>query len=263
MATDATFITHIDADGRPLCRLRLHRAYPTVVKAAPYRGNGHWGTIEDFHPDDVDHDDRLGPSWEPTTPKTPAHGQRVSYLRVSTADQNLARQREAIGPVDREFIDKISGSSRANRAGLESAVAYLREGDTLVVASIDRLARSVIDLHRIIEEVTEKGAGVELVKESLRFSAGRTDPRDELMLNVMGAIAAFERSMIRERQREGIELAKARGVYRGSPRAMTDAQVDEARRRIAAGETKASVARSMNVGRATLYRYLNATPIEA
>ena len=193
-----------------------------------------------------------------TETSTTPPGQRVAYLRVSTTDQNLDRQREAVGTCDAEFSDHISGSSRAGRDGLAQALNYLRAGDVLVVSSIDRLARSVIDLHRIIEEVTEKGAGVELVKESLRFSAGRTDPRDELMLNVMGAIAAFERATIRERQREGIELAKARGAYRGSPRAMTDAQVDEARRRIAAGETKAGVARDLKIGRATLYRYLAA-----
>lgn len=187
----------------------------------------------------------------------PAPSQRVSYLRVSTADQNVARQREAIGPVDREFIDKISGSSRANREGLESAMAYLREGDMLFVASIDRLARSVSDLVTLVDEITSKGAGITFVKEAMVLSPGAHDPRDELLLGLLAVIAQFERALILERQREGIELAKARGVYRGSPRAMTDDMVAEARRRIAAGETKTAVARAMGIGRTTLYEYLN------
>ncbi len=185
-------------------------------------------------------------------------GQRVAYVRVSSADQNVDRQREAIGDVDREFIDRISGSSRTRREGLAACIAYLRDGDVLAVASIDRLARSTKDLLDIIEEVTGKGAGVEFLKEGMTFSPGARDPRDELMLTVMGAIAAFERAMIRERQAEGIAIAKAEGRYRGAPRAMTAEMVAEARRRIAAGETKASVARDMGVGRATLYRYLSA-----
>ncbi|MDK8768946.1 recombinase family protein [Corynebacterium freneyi] len=194
-----------------------------------------------------------------TSAVQPPPGQRVAYLRVSSAGQNVARQREAVGAVDAEFIDHVSGSTRSDRTELARAMDYLRAGDTLIVASIDRLARSTRDLHHIVEEIQAKGAGVEFVKESLHFSpGGGTDPRDQLMLTVMGAIAAFERDLIRERQAEGIAAAKARGAYRGAPRAMTAEMVTEARRRIAAGETKAAVARDLKIGRATLYRYLRA-----
>lgn len=185
-------------------------------------------------------------------------GQRVSYIRVSSTDQNPARQREAVGRVDREFLDMISGRSTSGRTGLAEALTYLRAGDELVVASIDRLARSLYDLRQIVDKVVERGAAVHFVKEHMRFSPEAVDPRDTLMFSMLGAFAEFERALIRERQADGIAVAKAKGKYRGAPRAMTAEMVTEARRRIAAGETKTAIARDMGVGRQTLYRYLRA-----
>ena len=191
-------------------------------------------------------------------PVTTPPGQRVSYIRVSSTDQNPARQREAVGRVDREFLDMISGRSTSGRTGLAEALTYLRAGDELVVASIDRLARSLYDLRQIVDKVVERGATVHFVKEHMRFSPEAVDPRDTLMFSMLGAFAEFERALIRERQADGIAVAKAKGKYRGAPRAMTAEMVTEARRRIAAGETKAAIARDMGVGRQTLYRYLRA-----
>lgn len=190
----------------------------------------------------------------PMVEKTP--GQRVSYVRVSSADQHVDRQRESIGHVDREFMDKISARSRKDRQGLEECLAYLRAGDTLVVASIDRLARSLVDLQQLISQITAKGASVEFLKENLSFSSEKSDPRAQLMLGVLGSFAEFERSIIRERQAEGIALAKKAGKYTGRKKALTAEQVVDAQARVAAGESKTQIAEDLGVARATLYRAL-------
>lgn len=121
-------------------------------------------------------------------------------MRVSSADQNLARQREAIGDVDREFIDELSAHSRTARPSLEACIAYLRDGDTLKVTSIDRLARSLVDLRELIDDITGKEATGEFLNEGLTFSPGISDPRSTLLLGVLGSFAEFERALIRERQ---------------------------------------------------------------
>lgn len=183
-------------------------------------------------------------------------GQCFSYIRVSSTDQNLGRQRESVGPVDKEFVDELSARSRADRPGLERCLDYLRDHDELRVASIDRLARSLVDLRSIIDQATEKGATVHFVKENLTFEKGASDPRATLMLGILGSFAEFERSIIRERQAEGIALAKKAGKYKGRRRALTPAQVEQARSRAEAGESKVSIARDLGVGRSTLYRAL-------
>lgn len=207
----------------------------------------------------------MAPATTPTTElavPTPAalvptpKGQRFSYLRVSSTDQNLARQRAMIGAVDKEFIDELSARSRANRPGLDNCIDYLRDYDELYVASIDRLARSLVDLRGIIDQITAKGASVHFFKENLTFSKDSTDPRDTLMLSILGSFAEFERSIIRERQAEGIALAKKAGKYKGRKRALTPEKVEEARQRVAAGESKVAIAKDLGVGRATLYRAL-------
>ena len=186
------------------------------------------------------------------TPK----GQRFSYLRVSSTDQNLARQRAMIGDVTKEFIDELSARSRANRPGLDNCIDYLRDHDELYVASIDRLARSLVDLRGIIDQITAKGASVHFLKENLTFSKDSTDPRDTLMLSILGSFAEFECSIIRERQAEGIALAKKAGKYKGRKRAISPEDLEKARRRVAAGESKVAIAKDLGVGRATLYRAL-------
>lgn len=140
------------------------------------------------------------------------HGQRIGYIRVSTLDQNPDRQLEGV-QLSKVFIDKASGKD-TQRPQLEALLSYVREGDTLVVHSMDRLARNLDDLRRMVQQLTGRGVRIEFVKESLAFT-GEDSPMANLLLSVMGAFAEFERALIRERQREGISLAKQRGVYRG------------------------------------------------
>ncbi len=186
--------------------------------------------------------------------------QIVAYVRVSSADQNLDRQLETIGGVDRVFEEKISGGSRADRTALLDCIGYVRDGDVVRVASMDRLARSLADLRDIVDEITAKGASVEFVKEQQTYSRDTDDAIGRLMLNLLGAFAEFERTLIRERQREGIRIAKAAGKYKGRNRKLTDDQISEARRLISTGVPKTTVAQGLGIDRTTLYRML-ATPI--
>ena len=181
------------------------------------------------------------------------HDQRIGYVRVSSFDQNPQRQLEHI-PVDRLFTDKASGKD-TQRPELERLLAFVREGDTVVVHSMDRLARNLDDLRRLVYKLTERGVRIEFVKESLTFT-GEDSPMANLMLSVMGAFAEFERALIRERQREGIALVKQRGAYRGRRKALSQQQVAELHRRTAAGEQKAKFAREFGISRETLYQYL-------
>ncbi|HGM7187410.1 TPA: recombinase family protein [Pseudomonas aeruginosa] len=183
------------------------------------------------------------------------HGQRIGYIRVSTLDQNPDRQLEGV-QVSKVFIDKASGKD-TQRPQLEALLSYVREGDTLVVHSMDRLARNLDDLRRMVQQLTGRGIRIEFVKESLAFT-GEDSPMANLLLSVMGAFAEFERALIRERQREGISLAKQRGVYRGRKKALSDSQLEELRRRVEAREPKAALAREFGISRATLYEYLRA-----
>ena len=183
------------------------------------------------------------------------HGQRIGYVRVSSFDQNPERQLEQV-TVDRLFTDKASGKD-IQRPELERLLAFVREGDTVVVHSMDRLARNLDDLRRLVQGLTQRGVRIEFVKESLTFT-GEDSPMANLMLSVMGAFAEFERALIRERQREGIALAKQRGAYRGRKPALSNAEATELRRRAEAREPKAALAREFGISRATLYEYLRA-----
>ncbi|WP_372459543.1 recombinase family protein [Dietzia aurantiaca] len=189
----------------------------------------------------------------------------MAYVRVSAADQNVARQLEAVGECDQVYVEKQSARSRADRVKLAECIRYLRDGDELVVASMDRLARSLVDLKQIVGEITAKGASVEFVHERATYSAGAQDPRADLMLSLLGAFAEFERAIIRERQAEGIAIAKAKGKYKGRKRVLTDEQVAKAHARVEAGEGPSAIARDLGVGRSTLYRALQryAANIEA
>jgi DNA invertase Pin-like site-specific DNA recombinase len=180
-------------------------------------------------------------------------GQRVGYVRVSSFDQNPDRQLEAVS-VTRTYVDKASGKD-TQRPELDRLLTYVRDGDTVVVHSMDRLARNLDDLRRIVQDLTRRGVRIEFVKEGLTFT-GEDSPIAHLMLSVMGAFAEFERALLRERQREGIALAKQRGAYRGRKRSLNTEQIGEIKRRIAAGEQKARVARDMGISRETVYQYL-------
>ena len=182
-----------------------------------------------------------------------ATGTRVACIRVSTLDQNTERQLEAI-KLDKTFTDKASGKD-VHRPKLKAALDFLREGDTLVVHSMDRLARNVEDMLRMVRELTSEGIAVDFIKERLTFR-GKDAPMDTLMLTMLSAFAAFERSLIRERQREGIAIAKAKGVYKGRKRSLTSEQVKQVRAQVAAGTQKATIARDFGISRETLYQYL-------
>lgn len=180
-------------------------------------------------------------------------GQIVGYIRVSTFEQNTDRQLEGV-QLDKVFTDKASGKD-TKRPELELLIQYVREGDTVVVHSMDRLARNLDDLRQTVQKLTGQGIRIQFVKESLTFT-GEDSPMANLMLSVMGAFAEFERALIRERQREGIALAKQRGVYRGRKRSLSHSEIAEVRRRIEAGEKKAQIARDYGISRETLYQYL-------
>src|SRR5450631_2155710 len=177
------------------------------------------------------------------------HEKRVGYIRVSTLDQNTERQLEGV-KLDKVFTDKASGKD-TNRPQLQAALEYLREGDLLLAHSMDRLARSLDGLRKIVLDLTTRGVHVQFVKENLTFT-GEDSPMSNLLLSLLGAVAEFERSMIRERQREGIALAKKAGVYKGRRPSLTQQQVQEIRRRVGAGEQKAGLAIEFGVSRQTL-----------
>jgi DNA invertase Pin-like site-specific DNA recombinase len=186
-------------------------------------------------------------------------GQRIGYVRVSSFDQNPDRQLEHV-QVDRVFTDKASGKD-VQRPQLEALLGFVREGDTVVVHSMDRLARNLDDMRRLVQSLTKRGVRIEFAKEHLTFT-GEDSPMANLMLSVMGAFAEFERALIRERQREGIALAKQRGAYRGRKKALAPERVTALRERVAAGEQKAALARELGISRETLYQYLKTEPKE-
>ena len=183
-------------------------------------------------------------------------GQRIGYVRVSAFDQNVDRQLEGIA-LEKTFTDKASGKD-VNRPQLEALLSFIREGDTVVVHSMDRLARNLDDLRRLVQSLTERGIRIEFVKEMLAFT-GEDSPMANLMLSVMGAFAEFERTLIRERQREGIAIAKQRGAYRGRKKSLSDDKAAELKQRAAGGEQKATIARDLGISRETLYQYLRST----
>jgi DNA invertase Pin-like site-specific DNA recombinase len=179
-------------------------------------------------------------------------GQKVGYIRVSTLDQNSQRQLEGLA-LDRVFTDKASGKDTL-RPELEGLLSFVWPGDNVLVHSMDRLARNLDDLRRIVKLLTNRGVRIEFVKESLTFT-GEDSPLANLLLSVMGAFAEFERSLIKERQREGIVLAKKRGAYTGRKKSLSAEAVARLRARITAGISKAKVAREFGISRQTLYQY--------
>jgi len=180
---------------------------------------------------------------------------RVGYVRVSTADQNTVRQLDGVD-VERVYTDTASGKD-TTRPRLGELLSFVRDGDTVIVHSMDRLARNLDDLRRVVRTLTGKGVRVEFVKESLVFT-GEDSPTATLMLSVMGAFAEFERALILERQREGIAAARQRGVYTGRAPALTPERARELRARAAAGDRKTTLAAEFGISRETVYSYLRA-----
>jgi DNA invertase Pin-like site-specific DNA recombinase len=184
-------------------------------------------------------------------------GQLVGYIRVSTEAQNTARQEDALADLklDKTFIDKASGKD-TYRPQLVAALAHLREGDTFIIYSMDRLSRSLNDLITTVKSLTAKGVKVQFIKESLTFT-GDNNPMANLMLGIMGSLAEWERSVIRERQLQGIAIAKAKGAYKGRKKALTATEQDELKALAAAGANKSALAKQFDISRQTLYTYLS------
>lgn len=183
-------------------------------------------------------------------------GQRVGYIRVSSVDQNTVRQLDGV-MLDRVFEDKASGKN-VQRPRLQELLAYVREGDTVVVHSMDRLARNVDDLRQIVTGLTGRGVKVEFQREGLVFT-GDDNPMSTLLLTMLGAVAEFLRAQNLENQREGIAKARQAGKYRGRKKALSSAQVEEVRARVLAGEAKAAIARDLGISRETLYSTLRSS----
>lgn len=182
---------------------------------------------------------------------------KVAYARVSSQDQNLDRQLEMFKSIkpDRIFTDKASGKNM-DRLGFQDMLSYVRDGDHLYVASMDRLARNLKDLLEVSELLQKKGVAIHFLKENLSLiPSGDQSPISKLLLSMMGAVAEFERALIRERQAEGIALAKTRGVYKGrSPVSAT--LISQAKEKIAMGVPISRVAKNLKIGRTTIYKYL-------
>ena len=176
----------------------------------------------------------------------------VGYRRVSTLEQSLDRQ--DLGECDRVFEEKESAGS-AKRPALQEMLSFVREGDEVVVHSIDRLARNLMDLQSIIQELNDKGVTIQFLSESLSFSADGGCAFQTLQLQMLGAFAQFERTMIRKRQAEGIAKAKARGVYSQRKRTVNSEKVKQL---FEDGMTKAAIAKHLNISRMSVYRCLAA-----
>jgi len=176
----------------------------------------------------------------------------IGYKRVSTVDQNLERQ--DLGDVDKIFEEKLSGKSASDRPALQDLIGYARDGDIVVVHSIDRLARDLRDLQDIIQTLNDKGVAISFLSERLTFSADADDAFARLQLQMMGAFAEFERNIIRKRQAEGIAVAKAKGVYKGGKKRIDRDKVHQLK---ADGLSTYKIADAMGVSRMSVHRILN------
>ena len=177
---------------------------------------------------------------------------RIGYRRVSTEEQNLDRQE--LPDCEKVFEEKASAGRGSERPELERLIEFAREGDEVLVHSIDRLARDLVDLQRILEQLTAKSVSLTFLTERLTFSASSEDPFSRLQLQLLGAFAQFERAIIRKRQSEGIAKAKAKGVYRGRKASIVPNQVKDLHR---AGLGATAIAKELGIGRASVYRLLS------
>ncbi len=183
----------------------------------------------------------------------------IGYVRVSTYEQHMDRQLEGVR-LDKVYKDAVSGKD-TNRPELQKCLSSLQKGDILHVHSIDRLTRNLQDLLRVLEEMAERGVTVQFHKEKLIFNDDAS-PFQKLHLHIIGAVAEFERAFIRERQREGIAIAKTKGKYKGRKAALSDEQVREILGRVENKESVIHLAREFGVSRQTIYRSLRARHAE-
>jgi DNA invertase Pin-like site-specific DNA recombinase len=184
-------------------------------------------------------------------------GQKIGYVRVSTTDQNTDRQLEGL-EMDRIFIDKFTGKV-LDRPQFTEMMKYVREGDHVYVHSMDRLARNLMDLRKTVQTLTERKVSVHFSKENLIFT-GDDSPMAMLLLSIMGAFAEFEVRLIRERQKEGIKLARERGVFIGRKKMLNPDQILEVHRLAKEGYKKTKIAEMFNMSREVVYKYLRLNP---
>jgi DNA invertase Pin-like site-specific DNA recombinase len=183
-------------------------------------------------------------------------GQRVGYVRVSTEEQSAERQLES-ETLDRVFTDRASGST-TERPQLQAMLLHVREGDTVFVHSIDRLARSLADLLALVRGLVDRGVCVVFVTERLNFGGGPAQPMTTLSLHLMAAFAEFERAILLERQREGIAIARRNGKYKGGKPRLSEERAAEFRVRCAVpGANKSEIAREFGISRSSAHRYLH------
>lgn len=177
----------------------------------------------------------------------------IGYARVSSTGQDLSIQMDALKAAgcERVFSEKRSGREAEARVALRDAIDFAREGDTIVVCRLDRLARSVRDLHNLLGEMTDKGVGFRCLNQA---EVDTTTSTGKLTLAVLGAVAQFEADLRAERQREGIERAKVEGRYKGRSKSVDYSQI---RKLAAQGVTPTDIARLIGCGRTTVYRALS------
>ena len=180
-------------------------------------------------------------------------GKKIGYIRVSSLDQNFERQLEGV-KLDKCFIEKASGKDTA-RPQLEAMLNYARDGDVIIIHSMDILARNLDDLRKLVKQLTSQKVKIKFIKENLIFT-GEDGAMSNLLLSVMGAFAEFERSLIRERQREGIAIAKKKGLYKGRKPSLSKEQIEELKIRVQNGDRKTNIAKDLKISRETLYQYL-------
>ena len=178
----------------------------------------------------------------------------VGYARVSSIDQNLDRQTTQLNAhgVQRLITDKMSGKD-LHRPGLDTLKEEVKPGDTVIVVSMDRLSRSLQDLLGAVNFFSDKGVKIKFLKENIEITPGNASPISKLLLGIMGAVAEFERNLIRERQREGIELAKKRGVYTGRTPVSLE-KVAEVEQKVSEGIPIIKACKQAGIGRTTFYK---------
>ena len=182
---------------------------------------------------------------------------RIKYVRCSSIQQNLDRQLEDKDNYHQIYEEKVSAKSTNNRIELKNMLRSLRAGDEVFVHSIDRLARNTLDLLNIIKEIKEKGCSITFIKEGWIFSNNNKNQMQDLMLTIMGAIAQAERETIRERQLEGIAVAKKKGVYnKAHPTKLNKVIIQQIKEDRVAGMTETELKNKYHISKPTLYRYL-------
>ena len=180
-------------------------------------------------------------------------GKKIGYIRTSTADQKTLRQLDGV-ILDKVFMDQCSGKD-TNRPQLQLMLEFAREDDVIIVHSMDRLARNLDDLTKLVNRLTAKKVKIQFIKENLIFT-GEDSSIAKLMLSIMGAVSEFERNLINERIREGVAIAKKLGKYKGRKKSLNDEQVAELRQLVADRYKKTEIAKKFGIGRNTLYRYI-------